>query len=256
MNPVHPEFVPDASLARAEMEALQQEIAERAEFTDQLGYGVTGTAKLDEENNGDNSATEPRYVAGVDQAFDGETAVSAAVVFEDGEVIERTHAAEPLELPYIPGLLSFREGRAVLEALAKLTADPDVILVDGNGRIHYREAGLATHIGVTLDVATVGVAKSLLCGRPRDDLTDLPEGARVPIEADDEVTAPEGTVIGYAVQTRQYDAPNQHINPVYVSPGHRVSAETAADIVSRTASRYKLPEPVRQADQDATTLTS
>ena len=149
-------------------------------------------------------------------------------------------------------MLSFREGEAILAALAALDSDPDVLLVDGSGRIHFREAGLATHVGVTVDVPAVGVAKSLLCGRPRDSLADpLPAGRRVAIAADDDVTAPDGTVIGSAVQTRQYDSGNRHINPLYVSPGHRVSAETAADWTLATAAGYKLPEPTRLADSYA-----
>jgi deoxyribonuclease V len=169
-----------------------------------------------------------------------------------GEVVERVHAVEPVGIPYIPGLLSFREGVPVLAALAHLEADPDVVLVDGSGRIHFREAGLATHVGVTVDVPAIGVAKSLLCGRPREPLVDpLPAGARVAIEADGDLTAPDGTVVGYALQSRQYDSGNRHINPLYVSPGHRVSAATAADVVARCVGDYKLPEPTRLADAHA-----
>jgi deoxyribonuclease V len=106
-------------------------------------------------------------------------------------------------------------------------------------------------VGVTLDVPSVGVAKNLLCGRPRESTEGLPAGARVVIEADTDVTTPAGTVIGYAVQTRQFDSPNRHVNPVYVSPGHRVGAATAADLVERLCAGYKLPEPTRLADQYA-----
>jgi deoxyribonuclease V len=235
MNLARPEFVPDPSLSRAEMEQLQREIAASATFTDALDL--------------DTSFGEPPIVAGVDQGFDGDIVTSALVVVRGDAVIERVHATEQTEIPYIPGLLSFREGGAIISAFERLDSEPDVVLVDGSGRIHFREAGLATHVGVALDVPTVGVAKSLLCGRPRESLDDpLPEGERVPIEADGDVSAPDGTVIGYALQTRQYDAGNRHINPLYVSPGHRVGAETAADIVERHASGYKLPEPVRLAD--------
>lgn len=232
-----PEFVPDPSLSRAEMESLQREIAAAATFADDLPVDT------------------PVTVAGVDQAFDGDTATSAVVLMRGEEVVERAHATEPVALPYVPGLLSFREGGAALSALDSLAADPDVILVDGSGRIHYREAGLATHLGVVLDRPTVGVAKSLLCGRPRESVADLPEGARVPVEADERVLAPDGIHLGYAVQTRQYDAGDRRINPVYVSPGHRVGAETAADIVEAWATRYKLPDPVHRADRYADTVT-
>ncbi|MFC7059149.1 endonuclease V [Halovenus salina] len=241
MELARPEFVPDSSLSRTEMEALQTDIADAGVFTDDLG----------------STFGQPPVVAGVDQAFDGEQATSAVVVMQGTEVIERTHATEPTEIPYIPGLLSFREGGAILAAFERVEQKPDVVLVDGSGRIHFREAGLATHIGVTLDVPTVGVAKNLLCGQPRESLSEpLPAGERVPIEADEDVTAPDGTVIGYAVQTRQYDSGSRHINPLYVSPGHRVSAETAADVVARHATEYKLPEPTRLADAYADELTS
>jgi Endonuclease V (EC 3.1.21.-) len=143
----------------------------------------------------------------------------------------------------------------VLSALDALETDPDVVLVDGSGRIHFREAGLATHVGVTLDQPTVGVAKSLLCGTPSESTAGLSEGARVPVEADEAVTAPDGTVIGHAVQTRQYDADSRHINPVYTSPGHRVGADTAADLAERYATRYKLPAPIHRADRYAAELT-
>lgn len=246
MRPVRPEFVPDPSLTREEMEGLQRDIAAAATFEDDLD------ADLDPTTVG-----EGPLVAGVDQAFDGDTATSAIVVLRGDEVLERVHATEPTEIPYIPGLLSFREGGAILSAFAELESEPDVVLVDGSGRIHFREAGLATHIGVTLDVPTVGVAKRLLCGRPRRSLDDpLPQGERVPIEADDSMTAPQGTVVGYAVQTRQYDSGSRYINPLYVSPGHRVSAETAASVVARWARGYKLPEPTRLADAYAGELTS
>jgi deoxyribonuclease V len=246
MNIANPEFVPNPALSRAEMEQLQHEIATSATFEDALDR--------------DPVFGDPPVVAGVDQAFEQERgedlATSAVVVLQGGAVIERAHATERAEIPYIPGLLSFREGGSILSAFARLDTEPDVVLVDGSGRIHFREAGLATHVGVTLDVPTVGVAKSLLCGRPREALDDpLPAGTRVAIEADDDVTAPDGTHIGYAVQTRQYDGGNRHINPLYVSPGHRVGADTAAEIVERHATDYKLPEPTRLADSYAAELT-
>ena len=246
MDAVRPEFVPDPSLSRDEMEQLQRDIAAAAVFEDDVGEVLTTALE-------DSFGVDSRpLVAGVDQGFHGDDATSAIVVMRDGTVVERVHATELAEIPYIPGLLSFREGGAILSAFERLECDPDVVLVDGSGRIHFREAGLATHVGVTLDVPAVGVAKSLLCGTPREPIDQgFPEGARVAIEADGDVTASAGTVIGYAVQTRQYDSPDRHVNPLYVSPGHRVGAETAADLVARYATEYKLPEPVRLADRHA-----
>jgi deoxyribonuclease V len=259
MEVVRPDFVPDPSLSRTEMEALQREIAAAARFVDDLDCDPAAVCAGSTADTSDPPQTrlgdrpdDPPLVAGVDQAFRDGEAVSAVVVLRGGEVVERASAAVPVEIPYIPGLLSFREGGAILAALSRLACDPDVLFVDGSGRIHFREAGLATHIGVAVDVPAVGVAKNLLCGRPRESLSDpLPEGRRVAIEADADVTAPEGTVIGYAVQTRQYDSGNRHVNPLYVSPGHRVSAETAADLVEQCCAGYKLPEPTRLADSHA-----
>ncbi|MDS0281311.1 endonuclease V [Haloarcula onubensis] len=261
MEPVRPEFVPDPSLSTAEMEALQREIADAAVFEDDFAFdpaavsldGPVGQATLSARPDEEGTTSDAPLVAGVDQAFVGDRAVSAIVVLRGREVVERVYAVEPTEIPYVPGLLSFREGGAILAAFAALESEPDIVFVDGSGRIHYREAGLATHVGVTLDVPTIGVAKNLLCGRPRESLDEkLPEGARVAIEADAQVeTAPAGTVVGYAVQSRQYESSSRYVNPLVVSPGHRVSAETAADLVLATAAGYKLPEPTRLADSYA-----
>ncbi|WP_226012569.1 endonuclease V [Halomicrobium salinisoli] len=263
MEPVRPEYVPDPSLSREEMERLQRELAADAVFADDLPVdpaAVCGDADPEQQRLGEageggtgsdeRSGDEPPLVAGVDQAFVDDYAVSAIVVSQGGEVVERVHAAVETEIPYIPGLLSFREGGAILAAFEELDRDPDLALVDGSGRIHFREAGLATHIGVMLDLPAVGVAKSLLCGTPRESLDrKLPVGTRVGIEADDGVeTAEPGTLIGYAVQTRQYESGNRYVNPLYVSPGHRVGAETAADLVAACTAGYKLPEPTRLAD--------
>jgi len=237
MDVVRREFVPDPSLSREGMERLQDDIADAAVFADDL------------------SVDRSSLVAGVDQAFVDDRAVSAVVVLQDGEVVERAHAVEPTKVPYIPGLLSFREGGVILSAFAALDSEPDLALVDGSGRIHFREAGLATHVGVALDLPTVGVAKSLLCGTPGRSLDrKLPTSTRVAIEADEDVTADPGTTVGYAVQTRQFEGSDRHVNPLFVSPGHRVSADTAADVVLQCADGYKLPEPTRLADAYADTL--
>jgi deoxyribonuclease V len=262
-----PEFVPDPELDRDAMEGLQRDIAAVARFADDFDFDpdsvtVARDGKTDDRQarlgDGDRHATDgdPLLVAGVDQAFVDDHAVSAIVVLEAGRVVERVSAVEPVEIPYIPGLLSFREGGAILAAFEELTCDPDIAVLDGSGRIHFREAGLATHVGVALDVPAVGVAKNLLCGTPRESIDDrkLTEGVRVPIEADGDVTAPDGTVIGYALQTRQFEGDNRHVNPLYVSPGHRVSAATAADLVEQCCAGYKLPEPTRRADAYADEL--
>ncbi|WP_436344622.1 endonuclease V [Natronorubrum sp. FCH18a] len=254
MTPPRPDLAPDASLERDDMEALQREIADTAVFEDAFEFDPT---TLGDPLASASSAGDPPIVAGVDQSFltnaegDQDRALSAVVAMRGGEVIERVHAVTPLEIPYIPGLLSFREGRPILEALEALSVEPDLLLFDGSGRIHFRQAGIATHMGVVRDVPSIGVAKSLLCGTPREDTENLPAGTRVGIDANSRVDAPDGTLIGYAVQTRQYESPDRYINPLYVSPGHRVGPETAADVALALASSYKLPEPVRLADSYA-----
>ncbi|WP_255197299.1 endonuclease V [Halorarius litoreus] len=232
-------FIPDPSLSRTEMEQLQREVAAAARFEDDLDVTVHDIERGD------------ALVAGVDQAFlpnrDPQQAISAIVVLRGDEVVERAYAVTDLSIPYVPGLLSFREGGPILAAFEELEAEPDVLVFDGSGRIHFRQAGLATHLGVILDAPSVGVAKSLLCGTPRSSVDGLPQGAKVAIEADDSMDAPAGEVVGYAYQSRQY--PNSRsINPLYVSPGHRVSAETAVDLVAACGGDYKLPEPTRLAD--------
>ena len=241
MEPVRPGFVPDPSFSRAEMERLQREIATVARFADDPPI----------------DPADPGVVAGIDQAFLDDRAVSAIVALRDGEVIERAGAVSPLSIPYVPGLLSFREGGPILDAARELDCEPDLLLFDGSGRIHFRQTGLATHMGVVLDVPSVGVAKGLLCGAPRRSIEGLPAWARVPIDADEGVesirgeTGAAGEPIGHAVQTRQYDSPDRHVNPVFVSPGHRVGAGSAADHAEALCAGYKLPEPIRLADAHA-----
>ncbi|MGM0606712.1 MAG: endonuclease V [Halobacteriota archaeon] len=238
MEPAAPEFVPDPSRSREGMKRLQREIAARATFDDELDF--------------DPHRLSEAVVVGVDQAFFDDRAVSAIVALQDGAVVERTAAVSPLSIPYVPGLLAFREGGPIVDAFETLACTPDLAVFDGSGRIHYRQAGLATHMGVLYDVPSIGVAKSLLCGRPREPIEDRPTGWRTPIEADETVDAPAGTTIGYAYQSKQYgpDA-STSVNPLYVSPGHRVSASTAVDLVAGLSGGYKLPEPTRLADQHA-----
>ncbi|KAB1186515.1 MULTISPECIES: endonuclease V [Haloferax] len=253
MQQVHPELAPRPGLSRTEMETLQRRVAETAVFDDDLSFAPERVSLGDPENTTLVGDAAPPLVAGIDQSFLDGRALSAVVVLRGGEVVERVHAVSDLDLPYIPGLLSFREGGPILDALAELETDPDLFVFDGSGRIHFRQAGLATHIGVVCDVPSIGVAKSLLCGTPDEDVDGRPEGWRTPIRADDSVDAVGGhpatpeTTIGYAFQSRQYDS-RPIINPLYVSPGHRVSAETAVDLVSRLSGDYKLPEPTRLAD--------
>ncbi|MFA9515847.1 endonuclease V [Halopenitus sp. H-Gu1] len=260
---VRPEFLPDPDLSREEMETLQRDISDAAIFEDAIEVDPDEIALRDafdlstgipdptdrRPTLGTDPAPDPSapVVVGIDQAFLEESVISAVVALRGDRVVERTYAVSPLSIPYIPGLLAFREGGPILDALSTLSVDPDLALLDGSGRIHFRQAGIATHIGVILDLPSVGVAKNLLCGTPDDSPEERPAGWSTPVRADDRVEAPDGTVLGHAYQSRQY--PNERrINPLYVSPGHRVSAETSLAIVDALCAGYKLPEPTRLAD--------
>ena len=248
------------------MESLQREIAADAVFDDDHGIDPVALSSASPATqqrltdpptgSGTKNVADAPLVAGVDQAFLDGRAISAVVVLQAGEVVERTHAVTELSIPYIPGLLAFREGGPIVAALETLDCEPDLLCLDGSGRIHYRQAGLATHIGVVFDTPSIGVAKNLLCGSPQESVDGRPTGWRTPIEADDAVDCPAGTVIGHAYQSRQYESPNRHINPLYVSPGHRVAAETTVDFVAALCDGYKLPEPTRLADSDADEIKS
>lgn len=228
-----PRFVPGADLTREEMLDMQAMVAKAARFEDglDLPHGSPTTSA-------------------VDQAFPSpETVCGAAIAWLDGKIVEEVTALADTPIPYIPGLLAFRELPAIVASLERLTSEIDLVLVDGNGRLHPRQAGLATHVGVAFDSPTVGVAKSLLCGTPRESIEELDEGERVAIVAKEDEDGPEGTVLGYAVQTRQFEGSNRYVNPVFVSPGHRVSPETAVHLVDQFTAGYKLPEPIRAADR-------
>jgi deoxyribonuclease V len=270
VEPVRPAFRPDPALSRGEMENLQRDIADIAVFADDFRFdsasvGVDGPVDPEpsepdgtEATTLDNpgvaaTETESPVVVGVDQAFLDDRAVSALVAIQGGEVIERAHAVTALEIPYVPGLLAFREGEPILAGFEELSVDPDLAVFDGSGRIHFRQAGIATHVGVALDLPSVGVAKSLLCGDSAEPTDGRPEGWSTPVRADVSVEAPDGTVIGHAYQSRQWDR-SQSINPLYVSPGHRVSAETTVELVDALCAGYKLPEPTRLADSYADDL--
>lgn len=177
-----------------------------------------------------------RLIAGVDVSTSrGSDLGDAAVVllsWPDLTLVESAHARMRLAMPYIPGLLSFREAPVVLAAFAKLARRPDLLMVDGQGRAHPRRFGIACHLGVLLDLPTLGCGKSILVGTHAE------------LEPERGSTAPlihRSEVVGYAVRTKT------RVNPVYVSCGHRISLETAVSWVLDCARGYRLPEPTRQA---------
>lgn len=177
-----------------------------------------------------------RTVAGVDVGFPRPDRLRAGVVvfsFPDLKPVDQAVAEGPVSMEYVPGLLSFRELPGILEALRHLHVRPDVLLVDGQGRAHPRGLGIASHLGVLLDWPTVGVAKSILVGRPEGVLGEA-RGSYVPLRY-------RGRVVGWLVRTRT------GVKPVVVSVGHRVDLPTAAALVLATAPHYRLPEPLRAA---------
>lgn len=205
-------------LSVAEAIALQRTLADRVERGDRFAA--------------------PGRVAGVDVAYDKARGLAQAAVAVFGfpalDLVETALAVVPLTFPYVPGLLSFRELPAVLAALAAVRAAPDLLVVDGHGLAHPRRFGIASHLGVYLDVPAIGVAKSRLVGDH-----DEPGPAR----GDHAPLAHKGEVVGAVVRTRA------GVRPVYVSVGHRVSLDAAVGLALACTLRYRLPETTRAADR-------
>jgi len=181
---------------------------------------------------------ESRLVAGVDVSVKGGWGRAAVVMcsYPRPTPIQTTTAEMQITFPYVPGLLAFREGPVVLMALEQVEGRPDVLMFDAQGLAHPRRMGLATHLGVLLDMPTVGCAKSRLCGtyvepgEQKGSWTPLLDGSEV---------------IGAVVRTRD------GVRPVFVSVGHRMDLETAVALVLGCATRYRLPEPTRWAHRAA-----
>ncbi|WP_299231191.1 deoxyribonuclease V [uncultured Halomonas sp.] len=215
----------DWNLSPKDAIALQKRLARRVEREDRL--------------------TEVRHLAGVDIGFEqgGEITRAAVVVLAwppeaGGEfsVVERVVHREPTRMPYIPGLLSFREVPAALAAFERLSVRPDLVMVDGQGIAHPRRLGVASHLGLWLDLPTIGVAKSRLCGRHAEPGAE--RGEWTPL-----VDGPDDEVIAAVLRSRP------RVKPIFVSTGHRVSLPTALEWVTACLRRTKLPEPTRLADR-------
>lgn len=198
--------------------ALQRELAPRVEREPGLGTVAT--------------------VGGVDASYRRGAARAAVVTlsYPGLEPLEGATARRPVDSPYVPGLLSFREGPAVLEALEKLRRQPDLLIFDAQGLAHPRRFGLASHVGVVADIPSIGCAKSRLCGE-HDEPGEEKGSVADLVDA--------GEVIGAVVRTRT------RVNPVFVSIGHRVDLETAIAYVLGCCKGYRSPEPVRWADRVA-----
>ncbi len=198
--------------------ALQRELAKRVVREDRLD--------------------EVRYIAGVDMAINEVNGMARAAVvllsYPALEVEERHVYEEPVRMPYVPGLLSFRELPCILGAFELLKQQPQLVMVDGQGIAHPRRLGIASHLGLWLDLPSIGCAKSILTGHHKPLSEEA--GSWVPLEAD-------GEVIGAVLRTRS------HVKPMIISLGHRISLETSLRYVLACCRGYRLPEPTRLADK-------
>lgn len=218
ISPLH-----DWNLTESEARALQRKLAQRIIREDQLG--------------------EVHHIAGVDMAINEESGMARAAVvllsYPELEIREKHVYEEPVRMPYIPGLLSFREAPCILGAFARLKQHPDLVMVDGQGIAHPRRLGIASHIGLWLNLPTIGCAKSILRGQYDENALGEEQGAWVPLYNDKKHTE----IIGAAVRTRA------HVKPMIISLGHRISLETSIQYVLACCKGYRLPEPTRQADK-------
>jgi len=180
-----------------------------------------------------------RHLGGVDIGFEdaGQTTRAAAVVLDAQslEVVDRVLVRQPTRMPYIPGLLSFREVPAAMAALERLSIKPDLTHVDGHGIAHPRGLGVATHLGLLTGLATIGVAKKRLTGV--FDPVPEPRDSHVPLRAKN------GQVIGLVYRSRA------GVKPIFISSGHRIGLDSALYWTRRALDGYKLPETTRQADK-------
>ncbi len=180
--------------------------------------------------------TPVERIAGVDVSYRwrGREFHAAVVVLDylSMDILEIATASGEVDFPYIPGLLSFRELPILLQAFQNLEIVPDVILADGQGIAHPRRLGLASHLGLWLNLATIGCAKSRLCGEHEEPGSK--KGDWTPLSDD-------GVTLGRVVRTRD------GVRPLYISCGHKIDLHSATDIVLHCSRGYRLPEPTRQA---------
>jgi len=203
-------------LSPAEAVALQLELAGRVDVARPLGAY--------------------RTVAGCDISHAQRSPVLFAAIvvlrMPDLEEVETVSARVEVNFPYVPGLLSFRECPPLLAAFAKLKTIPDVVVVDGQGIAHPRRLGIASHLGLWLNLPTVGCGKSRLAGKFE------PPG---PMPGDSSPLVHRGDVVGVALRTAKRGG------PVFVSPGHKIDLASAVRVVRETGKGYRLPEPTRSA---------
>ncbi len=179
-----------------------------------------------------------RLVAGVDVSVKNNESQAAVVIlrYPELEVIETVLARQPTPFPYISGLLSFREGPALVEAFERLQTVPDVFIFDGMGRAHPRRMGIAAHMGLWLDKPTIGCGKTHLIGKYAEP--DTVRGAYSPM-------VDRGETIGVVLRTKD------KVKPVFISSGNLIDLDSAVQITLACTTRYRLPEPIRAAHNAA-----
>lgn len=179
-----------------------------------------------------------RFIAGADVSFNkySPTIYAGFVVldFQTLQIVDRAEAVLDVTFPYIPGLLSFREIPPLLKAWEKLQLKPDVVIFDGQGIAHPRRFGIASHAGLILDIPSIGCAKSLLTGFFESPKTEAGSQSALTDRKTHEV-------IGAVLRTKQ------KVNPVFVSPGHRMDLYSAVEITKACVRKHRVPEPTRQA---------
>ncbi len=230
-------------VSTADARAIQEKLREAWEREDRLGT-IRTVAGLDAAFVLTGSQALQKKASRWNKLREANRAIGCVVVyrFPEMEEVAREYAIVPLEFPYIPGLLSFREVPALLAALQKLHELPDVFFCDGQGYAHPRRFGLACHLGVLVDRAAIGCAKSILIGNH----AALEEKAGSWTELVDEKAG--GERIGAVVRTRR------GVRPVYVSQGHRVSLETAIRLTLAVCDGYRIPRPTCDADHFASEI--
>ncbi len=205
-----PEQIPEAV-------ALQNELRHRVRLQDDFGPVA--------------------FIAGIDCSYDLERNLSRAVIvlmdYSTMETVFSVQAFAETVFPYVPGFLSFREVPVIEKALSCLPRQPDLLMVDGQGVAHPRRLGIAAHLGVLTGLPAIGVAKSLLTGRYEEP---------APTKGATSMLTDKGERIGSVLRSKE------KCKPLFVSPGHRVSHETAVNMTIRCLSKYRLPEPTRVAD--------
>lgn len=173
-------------------------------------------------------------IGGLDCSYiDDEYIIGGLVVFDrrTKKPVHHSFVKQKLDFPYIPGLLAYREADVMINAVKRSPLKPDVLMIDGFGTNHPRRCGIATHIGIKLDMPAIGVGKSFLCGT---------------IEGDD--IYQDGEKVGRLIYTKGFK------KPIYVSPGHKMSLDTAVEVAAECIIKGKIPEPVRLAHEYVTLL--